>query len=211
MARYYIKEMNDVGGSGKRKVFPTLERRENITTEKFIEEMKSYQRAIDKSVLKAVVMEAADTLARLLSEGHTVTLDDIGTFSMSLKFIDERPTEIESDSDKMLYRRVGVKDVNFRVSKGLMGTLQRKTKFERLTTGVKILKKRIYTREERIENALRIIGEKGYMTLGDYVEINNVTLSTASRELASLTSDPTSPISHTGRGNHKIWLRRQPE
>ena len=34
---------------------------------------------------------------------------------MSLKFLDDKPTEIQEEGDPMLYRRVGVKDLNFKI------------------------------------------------------------------------------------------------
>ena len=60
-----------------------------------------------------------------------MTLDDIGTFSMSLKFIDEKSTEIQEEDDRLLYRRVGVKDINFKTSPEMLHELRRVTKFER--------------------------------------------------------------------------------
>ena len=73
----------------------------------------------------------SDTLSSLLSRGYNVTLDDIGTFSMSLKFIDEKSTEIQEEDDRLLYRRVGVKDINFKTSPEMLHELRRVTKFER--------------------------------------------------------------------------------
>ena len=60
-----------------------------------------------------------------------MTLDDIGTFSMSLKFIDEKSTEIQEEDDRLLYRRVGVKDINFKTSPEMLHELRRVTKIER--------------------------------------------------------------------------------
>ena len=60
-----------------------------------------------------------------------MTLDDIGTFSMSLKFIDEKSTKIQEEDDRLLYRRVGVKDINFKTSPEMLHELRRVTKFER--------------------------------------------------------------------------------
>ena len=34
---------------------------------------------------------------------------------MSLKFLDDKPTEIQDEDEKMLYRLVGVKDLNFKI------------------------------------------------------------------------------------------------
>lgn len=130
---------------------------------------------------------------------------------MSLKFLDEKPTEIQEEDDQMLYRRVGVKDLNFKISPKLIRDLQMNTRFERMMSGARELKKNLYTLEQRIENALAIIDEKGHITLGEYAKVNNLSRTTASKELAKITADPTMPIDYTGQASHKIWIRRKGE
>ena len=209
MAKYILQEMNDVRNTGKRTVYPKIVINQTLTTKEFIDELHKHLRTVDKGVLTGVMCGMADTLASLLSRGNNVTLDDIGTFSMSLKFIDDKPTEIQEEGDRMLYRRVGVKDLNFKTAPEMMRSLQMKTKFERVMTGARVLKKNLYTFEQRIENALAIIDEKGRITLGEYAKVNNLSRTTASKELAKITADPEMPIDYTGQASHKIWIRRK--
>lgn len=209
MAKYILQEMNDVRNTGKRTVYPKIVINQTLTTKEFIDELHKHLRTVDKGVLTGVMCGMADTLASLLSRGNNVTLDDIGTFSMSLKFIDDKPTEIQEEGDRMLYRRVGVKDLNFKTAPEMMRSLQMKTKFERVMTGARVLKKNLYTFEQRIENALAIIDEKGHITLGEYAKVNNLSRTTASKELAQITADPEMPIDYTGQASHKIWIRRK--
>ena len=209
MAKYILQEMNDVRNTGKRTVYPKIVINQTLTTKEFIDELHKHLRTVDKGVLTGVMCGMADTLASLLSRGNNVTLDDIGTFSMSLKFIDDKPTEIQEEGDRMLYRRVGVKDLNFKTAPEMMRSLQMKTKFERVMTGARVLKKNLYTFEQRIENALAIIDEKGRITLGEYAKVNNLSRTTASKELAQITADPEMPIDYTGQASHKIWIRRK--
>ena len=209
MAKYILQEMNDVRNTGKRTVYPKIVINQTLTTKEFIDELHKHLRTVDKGVLTGVMCGMADTLASLLSRGNNVTLDDIGTFSMSLKFIDDKPTEIQEEGDRMLYRRVGVKDLNFKTAPEMMRSLQMKTKFERVMTGARVLKKNLYTFEQRIENALAIIDEKGRITLGEYAKVNNLSRTTASTELAKITADPEMPIDYTGQASHKIWIRRK--
>ena len=209
MAKYILQEMNDVRNTGKRTVYPKIVINQTLTTKEFIDELHKHLRTVDKGVLTGVMCGMADTLASLLSRGNNVTLDDIGTFSMSLKFIDDKPTEIQEEGDRMLYRRVGVKDLNFKTAPEMMRSLQMKTKIERVMTGARVLKKNLYTFEQRIENALAIIDEKGHITLGEYAKVNNLSRTTASKELAQITADPEMPIDYTGQASHKIWIRRK--
>ena len=211
MAKYLLQEMNDVRNTGKRTVYPKMVTDQTLTTKEFIDELHKHLRTVDKGVLTGVMCGMADTLSSLLSRGYNVTLDDIGTFSMSLKFIDDKPTEIQEEDDRLLYRRVGVKDINFKTSPEMLHELRRVTKFERVMTGARVLKKNLYTLEQRIENALAIIDDKGHITLGEYAQVNNLSRTTASKELAKISSDPNMPIDYTGQASHKIWIRRKGE
>ena len=211
MAKYLLQEMNDVRNTGKRTVYPKMVTDQTLTTKEFIDELHKHLRTVDKGVLRGVISGIADSLVSLLSKGNNVTLDEIGTFSMSLKFLDDKPTEIQEEDDQMLYRRVGVKDLNFKISPKLIRDLQMNTRFERMMAGARELKKNLYTLEQRIENALAIIDEKGHITLGEYAKVNNLSRTTASKELAKITADPTMPIDYTGQASHKIWIRRKGE
>ena len=211
MVKYLLQEMNDVRNTGKRTVYPKVVINQTLGTEEFIDVLRNHMRTVDKGVLRGVISGIADSLVSLLSKGNNVTLDDIGTFSMSLKFLDDKPTEIQEEDDQMLYRRVGVKDLNFKISPKLIRDLQMNTRFERMTTGARELKKNLYSFEQRIENALAIIGEKGHITLGEYAKVNNLSRTTASKELAKITADPNMPIDYTGQASHKIWIRRKGE
>ena len=211
MAKYLLQEMNDVRNTGKRTVYPKMVTDQTLTTKEFIDELHKHLRTVDKGVLTGVMCGMADTLSSLLSRGYNVTLDDIGTFSMSLKFIDDKSTEIQEEDDRLLYRRVGVKDINFKTSPEMLHELRRVTKFERVMTGARVLKKNLYTLEQRIENALAIIDDKGHITLGEYAQVNNLSRTTASKELAKISSDPNMPIDYTGQASHKIWIRRKGE
>ena len=211
MVKYLLQEMNDVRNTGKRTVYPKVVINQTLGTEEFIDVLHDRLRTVDKGVLRGVISGIADSLVCLLSKGNNVTLDDIGTFSMSLKFLDDKPTEIQEEGDPMLYRRVGVKDLNFKISPKLIRDLQMNTRFERMMAGARELKKNLYTLEQRIENALAIIDEKGHITLGEYAKVNNLSRTTASKELAKITADPTMPIDYTGQASHKIWIRRKGE
>ena len=211
MAKYLLQEMNDVRNTGKRAVYPKMVINQTLGTEEFIDVLHDRLRTVDKGVLRGVISGIADSLVSLLSKGNNVTLDEIGTFSMSLKFLDDKPTEIQEEDDQMLYRRVGVKDLNFKISPKLIRDLQMNTRFERMMSGARELKKNLYTLEQRIENALAIIDEKGHITLSEYAKVNNLSRTTASKELAKITADPTMPIDYTGQASHKIWIRRKDE
>lgn len=173
--------------------------------------MQSYHRGISESTTEAVLLDVADMLVEMLSMGYNVNIEGIGTFSLSLGFEDDKPTEMQSEDDKMTYRKVGVKDINFKASPEFLKSVKRKTDrdLERDMGGVKVIRKQLYSREERIARALEVIETNGLITLSDYACINNLSRTAASLELKGITADRTSPIDSTGSGSHKVWVKRK--
>ena len=208
MAKYKLQEMPDMDETGKRKVYPKMVVNRTMDTKDLVEKMKLYHRAYSPSVIEGVVMDLEDMLVEMLSMGYNVKLDGIGTFSLSLGFEDDKPKEILEEGDKMMYRKVGVKGVNFKVDSQMVKEIRQQTDLEREMSGVTVLKKKLYTREERIARALHVIEQRGYMTLTDYANINNLNRCTASKDLKEITSDSSSPIDWQGNGSHKVWVKR---
>ncbi len=211
MAKYKLQELPDMNGDGKRKVYPKMLTHRTLSSSELVDYMHSYNHALSKSVAEAVMVDFRDTLVRLLSMGYNVTLDELGTFSLSLGFEDDKPTEMQSDSDKMTYRKVGVKNVNFKASPELVKDLKLQTDrgLERDMGGVTVIRKELYTRDQRIARALDVIDENGFIGLADYACINNLSRTAASLELKEICAEEGSPIRSTGRHSHKVWVRRK--
>ena len=147
----------------------------------------------------------------MLSMGYNVNLEGLGTFSLSLGFEDDKPTEMQTDDDMMKYRKVGVKNVNFNSSPEFVKAVKMETDcdLERVMSGVKVIRKQLYSKEERIARALSVLEKNAAITLGDYAYINDMSRTAASLELKEITQDPTSPIRSIGRGSHKVWVKRK--
>ena len=208
MPKYKLQEMYDVRQTGERRVYPKLDAYRLLDAEEFIEKMHSYDRAISPSVIRAVLMNLSDTLKRMLSQGYTVKVDELGTFSLSLDFDDDKPKVMQQADDKMAYRHVTVKNVNFKVDPSLLNDLRYETELEREMSGVKVIKKQLFTLEQRIERALAVIERDGFIGLTDYAAINNLSRTSASRELKLICADPEGALDTKGRGSHKVWVKR---
>lgn len=211
MAKYMLQEMSDVHHTGKRKVYPKMVVNRTLSRKEFIERMQGYHRGISASTTEAVLMDVEEILVEMLSMGYNVNLEGLGTFSLSLGFEDDKPTEIQGDDDKMTYRKVGVRDVNFKASPDFIKSVKQAADrdLERDMGGVKLILKKKYTREERIARALDVIDENGFIGLTDYAYINNLSRTAASLELKEITADRTSPIGSMGSGSHKVWVKRK--
>ncbi len=208
MAIYKLQEMPDVHNTGKKRVYPKLVTNRQLDTKEFIEKMHGHNRAISESTVSAVLMDVADYLGELLSMGYTVKLEGLGTFSLSLDFDDDKPREMQSDDDKMTYRKVTVKDVNYKASPELIKYLKRETDLERDMGGVSRLYKKKYPLEERIKRGLEWLEKNTFFTLQDYANMNNLSRTTASLELKKLTHGIDAPFDYIGRGSHKVWIKK---
>uniref|UniRef100_UPI003FEDD24D HU family DNA-binding protein n=1 Tax=Segatella copri TaxID=165179 RepID=UPI003FEDD24D len=211
MAKYKLQELPDLNNTGKRKVYPKMVVNRTLSRKEFIERMQGYHRGISASTTEAVLMDVEEILVEMLSMGYNVNLEGLGTFSLSLGFEDDKPTEMQGDDDKMTYRKVGVRDVNFKASPDFIKSVKQAADrdLERDMGGVKQILKKKYTREERIARALDVIDENGFIGLTDYAYINNLSRTAASLELKEIDHDETVPIRSVGRHSHKVWVRRK--
>ena len=211
MAKYKLQELNDLRDEGKRRVYPKMVTNRTLSRKEFVKMMQNYHRGISESTTEAVLTDVVDMLTDMLSMGYNVNLEGFGTFSLSLGFEDDKPTEMQTDDDMMKYRKVGVKNVNFNSSPEFVKAVKMETDcdLEREMSGVKVIRKQLYSKEERIARALDVIEKNGVLTLGDYASINNLSRTSASMELKELTCDKSSPIDSLGRGSHKVWVKRK--
>ena len=208
MAKYKLQEMPNLNGVGEKRVYPKIVTDRQLDTNTFVEMTQCHDRAIPKSIVTAVLTDLADNLADMLSKGYTVKLDGIGTFSLALDFADEKPVNMRSEDDKMAYRKVTVKDVNFKASSEMLKVLKRETELERDMGGVSRLYKKKYTLEERIARTTAWLEKHGFITLQKYASLNSLSRTTASLDLKKLTHGDDAPFSFTGRGSHKVWVKK---
>lgn len=211
MPKYKLVEMKDLRNTGKRRVYPKMVTNRTMSTADMIDKMKLYHRTWSPSVIEGVVTDLSDMLVQMLSMGYNVKLDGIGAFSLSLDFEDDKPTEMQDDDDKMIYRKVGVRNVNFKSDTDLVKAVKRATDrdLERDLGGVKVIRKELYTKEERLARALKVIEQDGMITLTDYAYINNISRTAASLELKEICADANSPIAARGSRTHKVWVKKK--
>lgn len=209
MAKYKLQEMPSLNSVGEKRVYPKIVTVRQMDTKEFIEKMHSHNRAISESVVTAVLTDVADYLGEMLAMGYAVKLDGLGTFSLSLDFDDDKPVEMASEADRMLYRKVKVKDVNYKSSPELVKCVNLEIELERDMGGVSRLYKRKYTLEERIGRANEWLEIHPFFTLQEYATMNNLSRTTASRELKKLTQGDEAPFGYTGSGSHKVWVRKK--
>ena len=212
MANYVIKEMAAGMGNGKEgRIFPKMQVYTEFDYDKVVELVHTNSPAFSEATVRGVLDTLAVVMKSYLPMGHTMKIDNLGVFSLSLEFADneadaDNQQEAQKAEPKKKYHHVKVKGVNFKVDKRLVDAINKENTFERTTSSPSSPSP--YTLEERLQRALNHIDKHGFITLQEYANLNRLSYSSASRELAKLVLDPSSGIKAKGAASHKVWVRR---
>ena len=204
MPNYILKELNKELTDGKKVVFPKMQTYSQHDFETVLKHMLTYAGNFSEGTMRAVIDALVETMKSWMPMGHSMKIDGLGTFSLSLGFKDQEADE----EPKTKYRHICIKGINFKPDAKLIAALNKQADFERSETDVVVPRKCSYTTSERIEKAQAIIANNGFMTLSDYARATGQCRSAASNDLKRLTALPDSPIATRGSGSHKVWIRR---
>lgn len=211
MANYVVKEMPAGMGNGKKgRVFPKMQVYTEFDYDKVVELVHTNSPAFSQATVRGVLDTLAVVMKNYLPMGHTMKIDNLGVFSLSLEFADNEsestnPQATQEPTSQKKYHHVRVKGVNFKVDKKLVDDINKENTFERITGNT--TSPSPYSHEERLQRALTHIDKHGFITLQEYANLNRLSRSEASRELSKLVSNPTSGITAKGAGSHKVWVR----
>ena len=212
MANYVIKEMpTGMGNGSEGKRFPKMQVYTEFDYDKVVELVHTNSPAFSEATIRGVLDTLAVVMKSYLPMGHTMKIDNLGVFSLALEFADNK-TETDSQQNveetrtKEKYHHVRVKGVNFKVDKRMVDEINKENTFER--TSGNPSNPSPYTLEERLQRALSHIDRHGFITLQEYANLNRLSYSSASRELAKLVANPQSGIKAKGTASHKVWVRR---
>ena len=207
MTQFVLKEMNDLDGKGKGRVYPQVVINRLMTTEDLVQRMQDNTR-LGSAVIHATLLSLGENIATLLDSGFSVKIDNFGTFSLALGFADKKGNKLEDEDDKMNYRRVMVKNITFRPESDLIFNINKNIRLERHVQGVVKSESDSFTPEERRLRAIDFIERNGQITLQEYANLNNISRSKASRELNKLEGIEGSGIRGYGNAPHKVWKKK---
>ena len=218
MANYILQELPQGMSDGKKVVFPKMDAYSMLEYDKVLEEIGHQDSSLREGTIRSVLDALAKMMTTWLPEGHSMKIDGLGVFSLSLEFDTSTPSENEiakqqekgaaKDDQKISHRHVRIKKVNFKPDAKLIAEMNRNSSFERATPEVITPNKEVYSLKERIDIALGIIKEKGFMTLPDYTNATKQSRSGASNDLKKIVASPDSPIGVQGSHSHKVWIKK---
>ena len=205
MPQYIKKEMPDLNGTGEKKAYYKLKTWRKLEFKEFIKRCSSIHRAYGKSVIEGVMTAVCEHLAYEISNGYSVKIDGLGTFTAKLGVREDKEMDgFEEGSTKRNAKSIEVTGVGFRADKDLVKEIDQNCDLVR--GGEERLKKPKFPKEERIEKARKFLKQNGYMRVDEYAQLTGLSYSTASRELRSIVSDPSSGITSQGRKSGKLYL-----
>ena len=208
MAKYIKQEMPDIAGKGENAVYYRMQTERNIGAAEFIEEVAGIGTGLSEGAVTHVLGQLTHTLARLLADGHTVTVGGLGTFRATVGVMEGKEQDsFDTDEPKRNAQSIEVKGVNYRADKALVKDIRVQCRLERGKESR--LHRSPYSREERLARAQDFIEEHTVMRVMDYVELTGLSRTTASLELRELCQDPTSGIRSMGQKAGKVYIKRQ--
>lgn len=219
MANYVLKELPEGMAGSEKTLYPKMQTYSMHDYETVLKNMRVYGGSFSVGTMRGVIDALVQTMESWMPLGHTIKIDGLGVFSLSLGFDTSTTSEKEiakgkgknsgnGKDVKTKYRHVCIKGINFKPDPELLKRLNDKTDFERADSEVKTAKKNELSREERIARAKAIMDENGYMTLTDYANATKLSRTAASLDLKSLAADPTTGIITRGSHSHKVWVKR---
>lgn len=213
MANYVLQELPEEMADGQKIVYPKMQTYSLHDYETVIKHMRDYAGNISDGLIRAVFDAFASVMESWMPLGHTIKIDGLGVFSLSLGFDTSSPSEKaiansdKKDNIKSKYRHVCIKGLNFKPDAELIKRLNRQTTFDKVETNIVTPRKKKYSLEERIAKAKAIIEKNGYMTLTDYALATDQSRAAASNDLRDIVADITSGITTRGSHSHKVWVK----
>ena len=139
MANYVIKEMPTGMGNGKKgRLFPKMQVYTEFDYDKVVELVHTNSPAFSQATVRGVLDTLAVVIKSYLPLGHTMKIDNLGVFSLSLEFADnetdsDKPQTVHEPASKKKYHHVRAKGVNFKVDKKMVDDINQENSFERTT------------------------------------------------------------------------------
>ena len=206
MAKYIKQEVPDMKKTGEQKVFYRMKVERNIDFQEFIQQVCSHHKGITRGEALRVLVSASETLAELLGEGYSVTLDDWGTFKATIGLEEGKEMDtIDGNESKRNARSLFLNGVNFLADKKLVRNANRHCKLER--AGIVRVHRSPYNREERLQKALEYLEENKVLKVGQYMDLTGLAHTTAACELRAFSRNASSGIVSVGRGSAVVYIK----
>ena len=193
--------------TGEKKAYYRMKTERKIDFNQFVDLISSHNSGISRGEAFRVLMHATDTLAELLAQGYSVTIDEMGTFKATIGLVrDKEMDSFDEGTPKLNARSLRVDGVSFKADKRLILNVDKRCDLKR--AWVSRLCRSPFTKEERLQKALEYLNAHGAMKVKDYMELTGLSHTVAAKELREFENDTASGITSIGRLAGKVYVRR---
>lgn len=208
MAEYQMQELTLPNEEGKKVLYPRMKLWGQVDLD-YLASHINYASTFTPGDIIGIVKALTQAIASEMAQGHSVKVDGLGVFTPSLGL--RKGAERESGEPGGKKRNavsICLDNINFRADKeliqetGMRCTLDRsKWKFQRSSTR--------YTAEQRLKLAQDYLQRHPLMKVKDYCDLTGLLRDAAARELKRWSEDVETGIDYTGRGSHKVYIKRE--
>ena len=148
-ATYTMQEMKDLHNENETILYPRMIIKGQCSTEELIEDI-AHHTTYNTGELRGMIMALKDAMAREMSRGYSVKLDEIGTFTPSLGITEGKEAEQPTGETRRNARSIKIRNINFRADKELIRkteghcTLERESGTSKLKTSRHSSEKPVY-------------------------------------------------------------------
>ncbi|WP_300702815.1 HU family DNA-binding protein [Bacteroides sp.] len=207
MAYYVMEEMPDIHKKGERVLYPRFAMIEQISTDqlaKFVAESSGFNMGDIVGIVKQIAIEMAHQMA----QGRSVKLDDIGTFTPALALRDGKEREkAGEDAEHRNAQSIVVGKVNFRVDLDMVRRINSRCLLERAPWKTRRSSQH-FTPEQRLALAVKHLDTHPFLTVSEYQRLTGLLRTTATNELRQWAGQTDSGIETTGRGVHRVYIKK---
>lgn len=204
MAKYRMKEMNDLNGTGERKCYPQMVIVRQAELKELAQQISGGSTFTVGDIM-GVVGALEKHIARYLADGYSVKINGLGNFTASLQFRKGFEPEKADESSKHNARSITVGNIRFRPAKEFIQEVSdnfhpvRSSRKSRHSSSA-------YTPEQRLALAIGFLKSAPYLTVNDYCRLTGLLRTSAATELRRWASLPDSGITSSGLGSHKVYV-----
>ncbi len=210
MPYYYKREITDLNNTGQRMFRYEIRSEGSVTLEMLAKKVRSHYRALGEGEVMGIVFNLIEAIKESLASGHTVSIDEFGTFSLGIGLRNEKSMVVadngESETPEPNARSIAIKSIHFRAAKHMISDIDNKCQLYREPGGTAHIHRSTLTREQRIRLAVDYINDHGFMRLSDYAILTGVSRAVASRHLSDFVHDSAVPITTNGVRSHKLYV-----
>ena len=207
MAKYQMQEMNLPSENGEHVLYPRLVLNGQLEMQYIIDRVAdntTYNVAEIRGVLEAFTKE----MAYQLGQGYSVKVDNLGLFTASLELKkDKQREEVSEDATHRNAQSIQVGSVKFRPDKKFVKLTDKNCNLERSQHKFARSSQK-YTAEERLELVRKYLNTNPFITVNEYAALTGLCRTPAAKEIKALSQQPDSGIDSTGRGTHRVYIRK---